>query len=632
MKAKNLFNLKIFKKSLLNLTKRFSLANLHLHFSVCVVIITVCVSIIFAVLKYKEFQKEKNYYLLEQSYKLNIALYEKISFAENMVKFLAEKIIQSGDYSYSNIAFLVKHQRENFKKDTLAWTLIHYVNPEHYMVVDSIMGVRQQPINLSSTKRSWIEAAFEDPWKLKFSKPDFGLITRQRVLSTALGMQAKNKFIGYLSIAIYLAKIAKSLQSVVDKNVSFILLDTEGNFLLASDRSINEQSIKIPEALKYEVFRLKHSNSYLLSKPIKIGNHIFTLKMNTENYPFIFLVGQDTVNYYEQFKQEIIPHIIKNITLGVVFITILLFLSYIVVRPIIELSNAADNISKGANVEIPEYEALELNNLASQLANIQNITKDLRLKQAELTKANENLRNANEFIQSNMSFLSHELRNPISSIIGFAKLLKKKLSDAEDKENKEYTEFIYNIAVHQDKQINFFLKLFEFQERGKKLEYKEINLTEVIQSNINMVMHHANKKGVRVILNIAPDLPNMIGDDIMIGQMVQNFATNGAKYNKQGGSLEVKAFTRVRNRKKEIVIQFKDTGIGIEEKDLKKLFKKFERIQNDRNVGVMGYGLGLAFAKTCVIAHDGEINVVSEPGKGTVFSISFPRARIVEKL
>ncbi len=625
-------NFKFLINNKIKLAKKFSLANLHLHFSICIVIITVCISIIFSVLKYKEYQREKNYYLLEQSYRLNIILHEKINFAENIIKFLAEKIVQSGDYSYSNIAFLIQHDRQNFKKDILTWTLIHFVNPEHYMVVDSVLGVRQHPINITPTNRSWTKNAFENPWTLQFAKPDLGLITNQLILSTGFGVTTEdNVFIGYLSAPIYLEKLTKFLISVVDKKVSFILLDKDANFLLASDPSINANNIHIPSSLEHEVFKLKHSDSYSLSKPIKIGNNIFTLKMNAENYPFIFLVGQNTLNYHEQFKRKIIPHVIKNISLGVVFVSVLLLLSYLVVTPIVELSNIADDISKGKDVEIPEYEALELNSLAFQLSNIQSITKDLRLKQAELTRANSNLRNANEFIQSNMSFLSHELRNPISSIIGFAKLLKERLSKTEDKENKEYIEFVYNIANHQDKQINFFLKLFEFQERGKRLEYKEINLTQVIESNINMVMHHANKKGVKVILNIDPNLPNMIGDDIMIGQMVQNFATNGAKYNKQGGSLEVKAFTRLQNRKKQIVIQFKDTGIGIEEEDLQKLFKKFERIQNERNVGVMGYGLGLAFAKTCVISHDGEIEVVSEVGRGSVFTVTFPRARIVER-
>jgi signal transduction histidine kinase len=589
-------------------------------------------SIVFVTTESRNYQREKNYYLLQESYKLNGEFYEKISFTENILKFLAEKIVGSGNYSYSNIAFLINHQRKNFKIDLFAWTLIDFVNTDCYMVVDSIFGVRKQPIDMRPSARSWLKMAEKIPWKLQFSKPDGELITGQNVISTGFGITDEDgRFRGYLSAALNIDKLSKSLKSVIDNDVSFIVLDEELNFISSSNMSLNAYNVKIPKPLIYDLIEVKHNVPSLLPQPIKIGNHIFTLKINNESYPYVFLIGQNTVNYYSKFKHDIIPHIIRNITLGIIFVVILLFLSYLVVSPIIELSNITDEISQGKNVDIPKYEAIELNNLALQLSNIQNITKDLRYKQTQLTKVNKNLRSANEFIQSNMSFLSHELSNPTSSIIGFSKLLKEKLDKTEDNEIKEYIDVVHNIALYQDKQINFFLRLFEFQEKGKRLEAKEINLKKIIENNINMIIHHVAKMDIKIVVDIDPYLPNMIGDEMMIGQMIQNFATNGAKYNKKGGMLEVKAFTRVFNRKKEIVIQFKDNGIGIEEKDLEKLFKKFERIKHEKNNDIMGYGLGLAFARSCIVSHDGEIYVKSEPGIGTMFTITFPRARIANK-
>jgi signal transduction histidine kinase len=105
----------------------------------------------------------------------------------------------------------------------------------------------------------------------------------------------------------------------------------------------------------------------------------------------------------------------------------------------------------------------------------------------------------------------------------------------------------------------------------------------------------------------------------MIGQVIQNLASNGAKYNKPGGNLFIKAYKDNKN----IIIELEDTGIGIAKKDLKKIFKIFTRIKN-QNSKTIGYGIGLAFAKECVEAHNGIIAVKSKLGAGTVFKVVLP--------
>lgn len=611
--------------------RKFALSSLYLYFSISVIFIAALFSIVFVIMEFNDYENARNTYLQQQIHKLDLELYEKINVAENMLSMLAEKLHSSNNFSHENIAFLIKHQRSSFKKDVFTWTLIDFVDQEYNIIIDSIFGIRRQPIHLDPNRRAWLHEARDFPWEIKFGKPDYGMISKQKIISTGYGITNQDdKFMGYLSAAIYLNKINNFLSLVVDKDTSYILADHDLNFILSSHNQIEESAFKAPADLAKIISEDKAINvPHMLKNPIKIDNFLFSQVLQNEHYPFVLLVGQNRIAYYQYFKEEVIPHIIRNIAFSVGFVCILLILSYIIVSPTVELGKIAIAISKGEPVNIPKYKALELDILAAQLSKIQNVTKDLRYKQTQLTKANNDLKLANEFIQSNMSFLSHELKNPNHSIIGFSQLMKKKLNaENADSELKEFADYIHQVAVHQDKQINFFLKLFQFQEKAKIIECKKLNLDELIKINVNMSLHHANKKKVKVKIEIAPDLPVMLGDEIMIGQMIQNFVSNGAKYNKKNGDLIIRAFTRVHNRKQELIMQFQDTGIGIEEKDVQKLFKKFERIKNDKNSGTLGYGLGLAFAKNCIVAHDGEIFIKSQPNVGTIFTIVFPRSRI----
>ena len=242
----------------------------------------------------------------------------------------------------------------------------------------------------------------------------------------------------------------------------------------------------------------------------------------------------------------------------------------------------------------------------------------MRKKRNQLAKANEKLSYANEFIRNNMSFLSHELTNPTSSIIGFAKLLKQRVLKLSDKDLYEPVDMLYKTALYQGKQLNFFLKLFQFQEAKRPPERKEINLKELIEWNVSMIRHYAKKKNVKINIQVELGL-KMVGDEIMLGQLVQNLASNGAKYNKEGGKLTIKAFYSNRDK---VIIEFIDTGIGIAKRNINKIFKKFIRISPKEAVG---YGVGLACAKEYIDAHKGIVEIDSKLGHGSIFRLTFPR-------
>ncbi len=609
-------------------SRQHSLAQQYLYFTVAVISLILIITIWISFSTYHSYREDKRIFIEKEGQKLVNDFDDKLKLIEHLLQFLGTKISNNTDLSDKSIAELVRHHHDNFKDDSFAWHAIHFARPDGLLIADSINGF-VTPIKLNYAKRSWIEKSRTHPWAMQFSKPDIGLSSGDYILPSAVGINDKNneKFIGYLSAGISIEKLTTRLLQASNDEISFVIYDDELNFITSSEPVLNQDNFLFSDQIKEILLHDHDIDVNELSKPVDAQQYIYTHITHSSKYPFSLFIGQNKHLYYQELKEELLPKVIMYITLGVIFTSILLFLGYQVIKPIIELGQAADNISKGKNVRVPSYKANELNTLSLQLANIANTTKNLRIKQSQLGKANQDLEQANAFIKSNMSFLSHELINPISSIIGFAQLLVKKVDKYKDDELKEFADIIHKTSIYQNKQLNFFLRLFKFQEARKHIEEKHLDVKELIEWNISMIRHHAKDRNIKISINVEQNL-KILGDEMMIGQLIQNLASNAAKYNKQDGAIDIEAN---KNSKNQIVLQVADTGIGIAKEDLEKIFKKFTRLKNKETSRAIGYGIGLAYAKECALAHEGNITVKSTPEKGTTFTVTFPSYRTLEE-
>ena len=606
-------------------SNKYSLRKQYLFFTGIVSLIII-IGLIWA--SYSTYTSFKRYYaddICLQAQEMLHVLDEKISFIEHFLQFIGFQIKNSNINTIQDISQMIKYHKKDHDDDAITWNIVDYINTSGALVADSKVGIRN-PIQIAG-KRNWIELAKDNPWKLQFSAPSLGLITGDYILPSGIGVydEDNGKFYGFLSSGISIEKLTTSLIKLVNNRIVFALYDDSFNNIISSDPFINigilaAQLDKHKEELN---FKAATNNIVELEEHMKIGNIIFSHYSHSPKYPFWFLIGYDQNFYSNDLWSEISPKLIVNMIMWLMFAGILAYLSYQVVRPIIILGKAADNISRGKNVILPNFKTKELNLLAKQLKMISQIHYNLRSKQAKLSRANAELSTANEFINTNMSFLSHELINPTSSILEFSKMLSSRIKNKIDQESQEYLSIISMAALHLSKQLSFFIKLFKFQAERKIIENKPLTLKQLIEWNLSMIMHHVKYKRVSIRLEVENNL-KMFGDEIMIGQLFQNIAANGAKYNKIGGSLLVKAFV---NAKNEIEIHFIDTGIGIGKVDLNNIFKIFKRATSIKKTLTVGYGIGLAYAQRCVEAHEGKILVSSKLGKGTTFKIIFPKER-----
>jgi two-component system phosphate regulon sensor histidine kinase PhoR len=218
--------------------------------------------------------------------------------------------------------------------------------------------------------------------------------------------------------------------------------------------------------------------------------------------------------------------------------------------------------------------------------------------------------------------VSHELRTPISSIKGYAETL---LEGAmKDKEHlKDFLKIIHEDANRLAVLIEDLLDLSKIESGKMAMEFAPLDLEPFLKRTSGVLDQFIKEKALSLTLDIPATLPKLLTDEKSLGQVLLNLLDNAVKYTPKGGKIRVSA---VKSNERMIQIDVEDTGIGIPEKDIPRIFERFYRVDKGRSRELGGTGLGLSIVKHIVMAHGGEIWVKSSPGQGSTFSFTIPQA------
>ena len=240
----------------------------------------------------------------------------------------------------------------------------------------------------------------------------------------------------------------------------------------------------------------------------------------------------------------------------------------------------------------------------------QRLVKELRL-------SNEELAQLNNFQSKFFAMVAHDVKNPLTSIRGYAEMLAMKLKDPTE---QRYVGTI----VASSKTLDFLISdLVDFAaiESGKlRMNFQEMDLAQVVREVQARMEIIAQKKDIVFAVSELPALPKMYGDPLRLAQVLQNLSANATNYTLPKGSVTV----TVERLGGEVKVGVRDTGIGISAEDLPKIFNRFFQAENAKQVRRGGFGLGLKIAREIIQAHGGKIGVQSELGKGSVFFFTMP--------
>ncbi|MFH1674787.1 MAG: ATP-binding protein [Pseudomonadota bacterium] len=211
--------------------------------------------------------------------------------------------------------------------------------------------------------------------------------------------------------------------------------------------------------------------------------------------------------------------------------------------------------------------------------------------------------------------VSHELRTPLTAVKGFVETLEEQV----DEESLRYVEIIKRHTERLIHIVQDLLALSELEESGVTLELEDVDVSDVLENVLGIFEQKLQDKGITLKREVEPDLPCLKGDPFKLEQMFINLIDNAINYTEKG-SIAI-SIGRKDNR---IMIQVRDTGNGIPEDDLPRIFERFYVVDKSRSRRLGGTGLGLSIVKHIVLLHNGTIDVKSMLGTGTIFSISFP--------
>ncbi len=408
----------------------------------------------------------------------------------------------------------------------------------------------------------------------------------------------------------------------------------------------NPEAIKILSSIKYETDELQsvgelllkvHDNETITKGKFDIEAHEDLVRKLDDIAAIIrndgLKLASVELDLQEKQNKTALEYaaFLYNIILIISVIAVIgaMALGYVIAKniahPVMKLRDAAIDIGEGnldARINIKSKDEIgELADTFNKMAEeLQKSITELK-KAEELKLENKQLAYASKAKSEFLATMSHELRTPLNAIIGFSELLKR---GATGELNEKQEKFVGNILVSGNHLLNLISDILDLinVEAGKiGLAIEEFHVGEAINEGLTLIKEKAMKHNVALKVEIDPELDFMEADKLRFKQILFNLLDNAIKFSKpEGGTVTIAA-----KREKDMArFSVSDTGIGIKDEDLKRVFREFDQLDSGISRKYGGTGLGLAITKKLVELHGGRITVESKFGEGSTFTFYLP--------
>lgn len=283
--------------------------------------------------------------------------------------------------------------------------------------------------------------------------------------------------------------------------------------------------------------------------------------------------------------------------------------------------DADDLVSAAQNIRIVDKETIK--KVSNALYTIANVLSDIAYSKYQVSLTNMELKKTSNMKSDFLANMSHEIRTPMNAVIGMAEMaLREDLTPAA----REYIGQIKSSGQTLLTIINDILDFSKIESGMMDISDVEYEPMSMINDVSNIIMTRIGSKELELTVDVNPDLPSgLYGDNVRIKQVMVNIANNAVKFTKEG-NVHIKVdFLQTSEDMIELIVSITDTGSGIKESDMDKLFKSFQQLDSKRNRNIEGTGLGLAICKQLVTLMKGKIHVDSVYGTGSTFSFVIPQ-------
>lgn len=371
-------------------------------------------------------------------------------------------------------------------------------------------------------------------------------------------------------------------------NVRTTVVTPEGQVIYDSNANVGEMDNHAGRPEIKEALEKGEGQSIRRSSTMQRNTYYYTVRMEDGN---VLRVARESHSIWSILYRSLPVMAVMIVGLMAVCLLLSHYLTKSIVSPIEQMAADMNHIEE-SNV----YEEL-----APFAATIR--------QQHEAILANANMRQ--EFTAN----VSHELKTPLTAISGYSELIENGMASGQDA-------IRFAAGIHQSAKrlltlINDIIKLSELDVMEPEIAFESINLYELAQDTVEMMQMRAEDRSV--ILSMTGSPCTIQGDKQMIEELIYNLCDNAIAYNNIGGMVDV----CVGKAGGKVFLRVKDTGIGISKEHQERIFERFYRVDKSRSKSTGGTGLGLAIVKHIVAVHNAQLQLESEPGKGTEVTVIF---------
>jgi signal transduction histidine kinase len=249
------------------------------------------------------------------------------------------------------------------------------------------------------------------------------------------------------------------------------------------------------------------------------------------------------------------------------------------------------------------------------------LLENVRLRKAAEVSA-QKLAEVNGFQTKFFATVAHDIKNPLTAILGYSEVLGMRLKDKPDE--LKCASHIHNAAKTLNLLVSDLVDLAAIESGKLRVEIGALDLAAVVNEVKSRVDVVAARKQIQFLTALPPGIPALQGDPNRIGQVVQNLCTNAVQYTKEGGKVTIE----VAVKPDWVIVGVRDTGIGISKEDLPRVWERFFQTKEAQTMRKAGFGLGLKISREIVQMHGGDMGIESELGVGSFFFFKLPIPKV----
>ncbi|MDA0967320.1 MAG: sensor histidine kinase [Proteobacteria bacterium] len=585
-------------------------------FAFCLILL---ISIILAFLTFKEQSNRVLGDLEEKALRIQSTLTDDIDYVSYQMEFLGNQITSGNPEDLNFIYKTLSYSKTNHKVNiSTTWNMFSWVNKDFQLVADGEAGIMEAPKDLSI--RDYIPHTVDVPWKFHLGEPVHGAVSRQWIIPGGMGYTNKNgEYIGAVVFGFEIGSLVTKLENTIKADgISFAILDKNLN-VIAESRS--NKLIKNGSTILDNLKNNTESGKYgtISKQSLFEDGSSYSYFYQVDKYPFTIVTSYDPTLVKSELIDKVFSKLVEFSLLSLLILALIWLLRKVIVKPITDLSNVANDIafsSNMRNVKLPRSNSYEINSLLQSLLNVR------KLVRKERRTSNENkeyLKIIKEYDKEKEEFLRdmyHMLNTPLNAVINGADIARTKMLGNDIDNYTEYFEAMYDAGIQ--------LKSFTTEFINPEL----IDIEEIISKCVKIQLKFASEKRSQLSYQTVGEIPEIWADKTRLKQIILSTLYHSLFYVPSGKRCTITTSVECLSGGEPacLIIKIEDNGWGYDEKmradDWEIRFGKEETSSFSRNPDMMK--LSISTIRHMVKLHHGSFDMQAKSGSGSVFTIRLP--------